>query len=69
MATGVNADGEVDAVTRPTANHNFALDPHLQPGKGNKFLSWVEVNAAKDPNEIWKDEKIAQPSVLYSAYL
>ena len=69
MVTGVNADGEVDAVTRPTENHNFALDPHLQPDKDNKFLLWVEVNAPNDPNETWKDEKIGQPSILYSAYI
>jgi hypothetical protein len=69
MVSGVSANGVVDAVTRPTENHKFALDPHLQPGKDNKFLLWVEVNAPNDANAAWRGQRIGQPSVLYSAYV
>jgi len=69
QVTGITAEGEVDAVTRPTENHSYALDPHLQPGEGKKFLLWVEVNAPNDPNEHWPAERIGQPSLLYSAYV
>ncbi|QEG01435.1 hypothetical protein Mal15_55110 [Stieleria maiorica] len=65
--TGVDPNGEVDAVSGATENHTFALDEHLEYGKGNRFVLCVEINAPADPNGDWTDSQLGQPSLLYTA--
>lgn len=67
--SGIDGDGKVDAVTGATDTHSFALDKYLVPGEGQKFILCVEVNAPADPNEKFPDEKLGQPSLLYTAYI
>ena len=67
LLTGIDAEGNVDAVTGATETHSFALDPHLIPGESNDFYIYVEINAPKDANETWTAPVIGQPSLLYSA--
>lgn len=69
LVSGINPDGEVDVTSGATESHSHALDPYLLPGKGNKFLLFVEINAAKDRNDKWTDPAIGQPSLLYSALI
>lgn len=69
MVSGIKPDGEVDAVSGATETHQFALDPYLVPGEGNKFVICIEINVPSDPNKHWTDEKLGQPSLLYTAYV
>ena len=39
------------------------------PGEDQKFIVCVEVNAAADPNDAYKDSSLGQPSLLYTAYV
>ena len=67
--SGIGPDGKVDGVTGATETHRFALDPYLVSGEENKIILCVEVNAPHDPNDAWPEERIGQPSLLYTAYL
>jgi len=67
--SGIDGEGRVDAVSGATETHSFALDKYLAPGQGQKFILCVEVNAPADPNETYPDEKLGQPSLLYTAYI
>ena len=69
MVSGIDPEGDVDGMTGATESHQFALDPYLAPGEGQKFIVCVEVNAPADPNEKWPDKKLGQPSLLYTAYV
>ena len=67
--SGIDGDGKVDAVSGATDTHSFALDKYLVPGEGQKFILCIEVNAPADPNAQYPDEKLGQPSLLYTAYI
>lgn len=69
MVSGINPDGDTDIVSGSTESHSYALDPYLIPGEGQKFILTVEINAPADPNETWTDEKLGQPSLIYTAYI
>jgi hypothetical protein len=65
--SGVDASGQVDATTGATDTHSFALDPYLVAGEGKKFVVCVEVNAPGDPDGMWQNADLGQPSLLYTA--
>ena len=64
--SGVDGSGNAAATTGATDTHSFALDRYLISGEGEKFVVCVEINAAADPDERWPDEKLGQPSLLYT---
>ena len=66
LLSGINPSGEVDAVSGATESHQFALDPYLESGKENEFVLCVEINAPKDPNKMFPDPLLGQPSLLYT---
>ncbi|MCC9658470.1 hypothetical protein [Rhodopirellula halodulae] len=67
--TGIDPDGNLDGMTGATQTHQFALDPYLETGKGNRFVVCVELNQPADPNEHWTDSEWGQPSLLYTALI
>lgn len=69
LASGVDPTGEVDAFTAATPNHTFTLDNYLDAGGEDGFVLCVEVNTVRDPNDTYPDEKLGQPSLLYTAYI
>ena len=69
VGSGVDAEGNVDALSGATSEHSFALDDYLVPGQSQKFVICVEVNLAGDTNETWSDLQIGQPSLLYTAFI
>ena len=66
LLSGISPSGEIDAVSGATETHRFALDPYLQPGKGNEFVLCVEINAPKDLSNNFPDPLLGQPSLLYT---
>ena len=66
LLSGISPSGEIDAVSGATETHRFALDPYLQPGKGNEFVLCVEINAPKDFSDNFPDPLLGQPSLLYT---
>jgi hypothetical protein len=69
MVAGIDPEGKTDIVSGSTESHSYALDPYLVPGESQKFILCVEVNAPNDPNETWSDQKLGQPSLIYTAYV
>lgn len=69
LVSGLNPQGEVDAVTGATSSHTFTLDEYLTLGEDKSFVLCVEVNRPGDPNEHFADEHLGQPSVLYTAFI
>ncbi|MBT5927545.1 MAG: hypothetical protein HOH33_13100 [Verrucomicrobia bacterium] len=69
LVSGVNPQGEVDAVTGATDSHRFTLDEYLVLGKDKSFVLCVEINLPADPNKTYSDEHLGQPSLLYTAYI
>lgn len=69
LVTGVDPNGEIDAFTAATPSHAFTLDQYLDSGKEGRFVICVEVNAVGDANEAYDDQKLGQPSLLYTAYV
>jgi len=69
LVSGVDPNGAVDAFTAATPSHAFSLDQYLESGKEGRFVLCVEVNALGDANEAFGDEKLGQPSLLYTAYV
>lgn len=66
LLSGISPSGEIDAISGATEKHRFALDPYLQPGKGNEFVLCVEINAPKDLSDNFPDPLLGQPSLLYT---
>jgi hypothetical protein len=69
LVSGVDPYGEVDAFTSATPTHSFTLENYLKLGQQKEFVLWVEVNAPQDPNRVFTDPLIGQPSTLYSAMI
>ncbi len=67
LVTGIDPEGNIDAMTGATQSHSFTLDRYLQLGEESSFVLCVEVNAANDPNNTYKDPHLGQPSLLYTA--
>ncbi|MEM7454244.1 MAG: DUF4405 domain-containing protein [Planctomycetota bacterium] len=67
MVSGIDPDGEVDALSGATSSHSFSLDNYLSLGEENEFVLCVEVNASADPNDGYTDPHIGQPSLWYTA--
>jgi hypothetical protein len=65
---GVSPDGEVDAASGATSDHQFSLDSHLS-SEGGPFTIFIEINASGDTDDSSQDSHIGQPSILYSAYI
>ncbi len=59
---------KVDAYTGATENHSFTIDSRLTSDQ-QPFLIYLEMNAAKDPNETYTDPLLGQPSLIYSTYI
>lgn len=55
--SGIDPDGNLDAISGPTKNHKFDLNSNLN--KRETFSVFVEVNAADDK----------QPSIIYAAMI
>lgn len=69
LISGVEPSGELDTITQPTPTHQFTLDNYLQLGQKKEFVICVEVNLPGDVNKSYRDQKIGQPSLLYTAYI
>ncbi|MCA9270635.1 MAG: hypothetical protein KDA41_19270 [Planctomycetales bacterium] len=69
LVSGVDPNGQIDALTQATPTHSFSLDNYLTLGEGKEFILCVEVNAPGDPNEAYDDAVVGQPSLLYTAYI
>lgn len=66
--SGLDPEGAIDAATGATEKHKFSLDTHLK-SDGEPFTVFIEINAPGDPDKIYTDPHIGQPSVLYSVYI
>lgn len=69
VVSGIDPNGQFDALTQPTPSHKFSLDNYLRLGQANEFVLCVEINTPGDPNETFTDPHVGQPSVLYTAYV
>ena len=69
LVSGVDPQGQVDAITGATRNHGFTLEKYLVLGEESSFVLCVEVNTPGDPNENYPDTHKGQPSLLYTAYI
>ena len=69
LVSGIEPNGQVDAVTSATPAHRFTLDNYLRTGSANEFVLCVEFNAHGDTNESYQDPIVGQPSLLYTAYV
>lgn len=69
LISGIDPNGEIDALSQATPSHRFTLDKYLKLGVEKEFVLCVEVNVPDDPNESYPDAKIGQPSLLYTAYI
>lgn len=69
VISGVDPHGKIDAFAGATPEHSFTLDQNLKLGESSGFVLCVEVNAVRDPNEVFGDPDLGQPSILYTAFI
>jgi hypothetical protein len=67
--SGIDPNGEVDAVSSATPTHTFSLDNYLVLGEEKSFNICIEVSLPHDVNENYPDVHLGQPSILYTAYI
>lgn len=68
LINGVDANGEVDALTSATPMHSFSFSEHLR-SDADSVVVCLEINLPADRDPLWQDAHIGQPSVFYSALI
>jgi hypothetical protein len=68
LTTGLEPNGELDAFSGATANHQFNLEKFFV-NKHDDYLLFIEINLPFDNNENFENKHLGQPSVVYSAYV
>ncbi len=63
---GVDPTGDIDAITQATPLHSFSIEKSLASGEETYILICLEINAFGDPNDVYTDPRLGQPSILYT---
>lgn len=65
---GIDPIGEADAVTSATPKHSYSVEGVLKSDE-EQIVVCLEINAFGDANAAYPDQRLGQPSVLYTALI